>query len=166
MLILTINILAFSQIGYYAIMRYMQEEHKEFIKAQIHDKLKDDEMQIISLNDNEGKIYWQEEGKEFLLNGELYDVVKIKTDTGKTIIYCVNDSREKDLVNAYHSNTKNNSSKDKKAKTNVETAPTLFVVENKKSTVIPLYKFIREYYLFTSPLSCGKINLPFQPPKC
>ena len=166
LLILIIALLAFSQIGYYAIMRYVQEEHKEFIKTQIHNKLKDDQLELISLTDNKEKIYWQEDGKEFLLYGELYDVVKSKTIDGKTILYCVNDTKEKDLVNDYNISTKNNSSKDKKAKTNVETGPLLFIIENKKTTTLLSYKFIKEYYLFISPLSYGKTNLPLQPPKC
>jgi len=57
------------------------------------------------------KIVWQEENKEFSIDGVLYDVARIKKSEGKTFLYCLNDKQEKQLldgltkaVNANHGN--------------------------------------------------------------
>lgn len=43
-------------------------------------------------------IEWEEEGKEFSLKDEFYDVVRIKEINGKKILYCLNDKNEEQLV--------------------------------------------------------------------
>lgn len=40
---------------------------------------------------------WEEEGQEFRLNGAMYDVVQLKEQHGKLIVYCYNDSGESKL---------------------------------------------------------------------
>ena len=57
------------------------------------------------------KIVWEEENKEFSIEGVLYDVARIKKSDGKTFLYCINDKQEKQLldglakaVNANHGN--------------------------------------------------------------
>ena len=57
------------------------------------------------------KIVWEEENKEFSIEGALYDVARIKKIDGKTFLYCINDKQEKQLldglakaVNANHGN--------------------------------------------------------------
>jgi len=44
------------------------------------------------------KIVWEEKNKEFSLNGILYDVARIEKKGGKTYLYCINDKKEKDLL--------------------------------------------------------------------
>ena len=57
------------------------------------------------------KIQWEEENKEFSIDGVLYDIARIKKSEGKTILYCINDKQERQLlddlakaVNANHGN--------------------------------------------------------------
>lgn len=106
LLIILIAVLAYSQIGYYFIMHYSQHVQKRVIQEEIYQQLKDEELEIISLTDNKQHINWEEEGKEFLLNGEMYDVVKTKTINGKLILYCINDKKEKSLIDKYNFVTK------------------------------------------------------------
>lgn len=108
-------------------MRNSQLSQKEVIKEKILSNLKDEELQIISLTDNQQKIYWEEEGKEFSFNGKMYDVVKSKTIKGKVVLYCIDDKKEKQLIENYNSITKQNSSTDKKGKNNIDNSTTLFV---------------------------------------
>ena len=61
------------------------------------------------------KIVWEEENKEFSIEGVLYDVARIKKSDGKTFLYCINDKQEKQLldglakaVNANHGNKQEN----------------------------------------------------------
>lgn len=122
-------VLAYSQVGYYFIFRNSQSQQKEAIKEKINSRLAEGELQIISFTDNQQKIYWEEEGKEFLLNGEMYDVVKSKTVNGKELLYCINDKKERELVDKYNSITKHNSSSDKKGKSNVDNSQNLFIFD-------------------------------------
>lgn len=116
-------------------MRHFQHEQKEAIKEKIFQNLKDEELQSISLSDNQN-IYWEEDGKEFLLNGEMYDVVKTKTVNGKVILYCINDKKEKALIDNYNLITKHNSSSDKKGKNNIDNSFNLFVYHDEKNNYV------------------------------
>lgn len=44
------------------------------------------------------KIVWEEKNKEFSLDGVLYDVARIEKKDGKTFLYCINDKKEKQLL--------------------------------------------------------------------
>ena len=125
-LIVIVAVLAYSQVGYYFLIRYHQHEQKELIKEKLVRELKDEELEIITLNDDQ-KIYWEEDGKEFLLNGEMYDVVKIKSVNDVKTLYCINDKKEKALIEKYNLVTKHNSSSDKKGKNTFDNSFNLFV---------------------------------------
>ncbi|HUS00838.1 MAG TPA: hypothetical protein VMY77_03885 [Chitinophagaceae bacterium] len=125
-LIIIICILAYSQVGYYFVMRHHQHEQKEAVKEKIFRQLKDEEFQVISLADHQN-IYWEEDEREFLLNGEMYDVVKRTTINGKEVLYCINDKKEKALIDNYNLVTKHNSASDKKGKNAFDNSFNLFV---------------------------------------
>src|SRR4051812_11440542 len=101
-------------------MRNSQQEQKELVRHRILNTLKDDEMQVISLTDNKHDISWEEDGNEFLFHGEMYDVVKTSLINGKTLLYCINDKKEKTLVDNYNSITKHNSADGKKGNNTVD----------------------------------------------
>jgi hypothetical protein len=46
-------------------------------------------------------IRWIRENKEFIYNQEMYDVVKTKTENGTVYYYCINDSKEKQLISDF-----------------------------------------------------------------
>lgn len=127
LLIGIVAILAYSQIGYYFVIRNSQDQQKEHIKEQILNKLSDDELEVISFTDNQQQILWEEDGKEFFFKGEMFDVVKSKTVNGKVLLYCINDKKEKSLVDNYNNITKQNSASNKKAKDNIDNSFNLFV---------------------------------------
>jgi len=45
-------------------------------------------------------IKWEEEGKEFSLNGEMYDVVKTKDENAIQYVYCLTDEKEDQVLDA------------------------------------------------------------------
>jgi len=92
-------------------MQLAQENSKNEMKERIISLASDDDLLKIDLNNN---IRWEESGKEFSLNGEMFDVVRSKTVNGKTILYCLNDTKEQEIINQYNNQTKNNSSAGKK----------------------------------------------------
>ena len=120
--------MAFGQVGYYVVMHRAQLERKEYIKAQVHKNLADSALIVVDYSTNKSKIFWEDEGREFFFKGEMYDLVKTKSIDGKIFLYCINDEKEKDLINVYNDVTKNNSSSHKKAIQNVENFFSPFVV--------------------------------------
>lgn len=125
--------MAYSQFGYYFVLRHSQSVHKEVIKEKILSQLKDEELKIISLSDDHQQIYWEENGKEFLFKGEMYDVVKTKSVNGKVMLYCINDKKEMALVDNYNLITKHNSSSDKKGKNSFDNTFNLFVYQDENN---------------------------------
>ena len=87
-LIIIIIVLAYSQVGYYFVIRHFQSEQKEFIKEKRVNQLQESELQVITLSDNK-EIFWEEKGEEFLFKGEMFDVVKTKMVNGKMMLYCI-----------------------------------------------------------------------------
>ncbi len=71
----------------------------------------DSSLEVFVAEEFGDKIVWEEENKEFSIEGVLYDVARIKKSDGKTFLYCINDQQEKHLldglakaVNANHGN--------------------------------------------------------------
>jgi hypothetical protein len=162
-LITIIAVLAYSQVGYYFVMRHHQHEQKEAVKEKIFRQLKDEELEVISLSDNPN-IYWEEDGKEFLLNGEMYDVVKTKSVNGKEIAYCINDKKEKALIDKYNLVTEHNSSADKKGKNTFDNSLNLFVYSDEVDA--PSFSIcIQTFSFFHSSLPEAMIKQASPPPK-
>jgi len=55
-------------------------------------------LEVIVAEQVADKIEWEEKNKEFSLNGILYDVARIEKKEGKTFLYCINDKKEKQLL--------------------------------------------------------------------
>jgi len=75
----------------------------------------DSSLEVFVAEEYGDKIVWEEENKEFSIEGVLYDVARIKKSDGKTFLYCINDKQEKQLldglakaVNANHGNKQEN----------------------------------------------------------
>jgi len=104
-------ILVTSQVGYYFIYTIHQYIIKEGIEKELLANIPDSSLEVINAEQFADKIEWNEKGKEFSLDGVLYDVVRSKSSEGKTFLYCINDKQEKQLldnlakaVNANHGN--------------------------------------------------------------
>jgi len=79
----------------FAIHRF---QIREIVRAEIISGVPDRYLEIIQVNDD---IKWEEEGKEFVLNGTYYDVIRIKVKNGKTFLYCLNDEHEEELMHKF-----------------------------------------------------------------
>jgi hypothetical protein len=91
-------LLLFSQAGYYLIYKFQQHQIKESAKKELLSKLPESSLEIIDAHANRNEIRWEEKNKEFYLHGQMYDVAFIKVVDGKILIYCLNDSKEEDLL--------------------------------------------------------------------
>ena len=55
-------------------------------------------LEVIIAEQYSDKLVWEEENKEFSIDGVMYDVASIKKTDGKTYLYCINDKKEKELL--------------------------------------------------------------------
>ena len=67
------------------------------MKRQMVASLPDSSLELIIANQN-NTFRWEEDGKEFYQDGQLYDVVKSVVKDGNTILYCINDKEEEVLL--------------------------------------------------------------------
>lgn len=94
-----------SQSGYYLFNVLQQYQLKEQVKKQLVENITDSSLQLIVANQHYS-FRWEEEGKEFYQDGQLYDVVKSVTKDGNTILYCINDKKEEELLSRLEKETK------------------------------------------------------------
>lgn len=108
--------LAYCQLGHSIVMQMAQRQHKLAMKHRALSRLKDEDLFEVDVAANAAKMHWEEDGREFSINGEMFDVVRVKLRHGKKIILCINDKREEQLVRDYKLGTKQNTDDPKKAK--------------------------------------------------
>ena len=95
--ILFIAVLFASQLGYYFVYIFQQHQIKEAVKKQLLSSIPASSLELIVAGQNPS-FRWEEAGKEFSQNGQLYDVVRSVIKNGATILYCLSDTKEKDLL--------------------------------------------------------------------
>lgn len=71
------------------------------MKTRIRAGVPDESLAVFEKKLIDPHVTWNKKGKEFILNGEMYDVVREKDINGKTFIYCIKDSEEKKLLNEF-----------------------------------------------------------------
>ena len=113
-------------------------------------------------------IQWEEEGKEFYLHGELFDVAKIKKVAGKTFIYCINDKKEEkllqDLAQTIKSQTDNNGS-GKAGKYEIKFQITDLTIKNSED--IPVFDppSSYRYFIYDAELLTSFTKIKVPPPR-
>jgi hypothetical protein len=96
--IFLLAILLFNISGHFFIFKVSQYSLKTEIKRKIKNQVPETELTIISFSIAElNTISWEENGKEFWHNGNLYDVVKKHETTDNISFHCINDKQEKAL---------------------------------------------------------------------
>jgi hypothetical protein len=77
---------------------YQREKVKEAILSTIS------ENKLVKIDAAQSGIHWVESNREFTFDGMLYDVVKQVTVNGKSLLYCISDKVEKDIIEKQESN--------------------------------------------------------------
>jgi len=158
-----LSILFTSQVGYYFIYTIHQYIIKEEMERELLAYIPDSSLEVFVAEEFGDKIVWEEENKEFSIEGVLYDVAPIKKNDGQTFLYCINDKQEKQLldgltkaVNANHGN--------KQEKNSIKSllADLVCMNDEEQSTI---FSVPSTYSLFNVTLisSFEEINIP--PPK-
>jgi len=91
-------ILFTSQVGYYFIYTIHQHIIKEEVEKELLAHIPESSLEVIINEQVADKIVWEEENKEFSLDGILYDISRVEKKEGKTFLYCINDKKEKRLL--------------------------------------------------------------------
>lgn len=156
----------YNQFGYYALMRYKEKNQEHEMKEAILHSLKDEELIKISFTENSAYIIWEDDHqKEFTLQGELYDVVRSSHENGRFYLYCINDKKEKELIDQYNDQTKQNTSTEKKAKLSSHFSMSLFLSEKPEDPHSFSQLIINNYQTFASQIIPGISSITPPPPK-
>lgn len=94
-----------SQMGTFAVYLIQQELIKEDMARQVASQLPNSE--LIKIQDSKN-IAWEEEGKEFYVDHQFYDVVKTEKINGVVWYYCINDKMQTKLYNHYAKSIQSN----------------------------------------------------------
>ena len=100
--ILLLFIIFCSELGYYFFYILQQYQIKHQVKKELLALIPAASLEIIDLDKNIHLIKWEDDGKEFYLNGELYDIQKKVIENGKTLLYCLNDVQEEQLLKDFN----------------------------------------------------------------
>jgi len=91
--------------GYYFWFKIEQYQMQKNLKNEIRKGLRDEELSLII-----------KPNKEFIYQGEMYDVVRIKVRGDEIHYYCINDQKEKQLIATFNKNHDSKNELEKKIK--------------------------------------------------
>ena len=153
----------FNQLGYYFLHTLQQYQARKEIKRAMLANIPESQLEIIAAQD---ELEWEEQGKEFHYRGHMYDVVSTSVVNGKTFYHCINDSKEKKLldhlvnvVKSSRGNGKRNSGKSI-IKFQVIDSELAHIV----TVAIPVLSK-QQYITFTPRLMFSVSEIPLPPPR-
>jgi hypothetical protein len=97
-----ISAIVWNSGGYYFYFKVLQAGIREEMEREA---MKAEECDLIPIEfsfENFAGIIWVKKDKEFIRDGELYDVVRILKSDRSVTLYCINDTREKQLLADFH----------------------------------------------------------------
>lgn len=164
--ILTLFLFAFNAGGYLFVFKIKQYQLKKEIKQQIKAGISEEVLTLITLDsETSSTIVWKDE-HEFILKGQMYDVVRKGTDNkGNALLYCITDTQETLLFAEL--NNLANKKQSEKTKSAYKQIVNLIALE----TVLPDYKLTccqekreirpRYRYIYSEP----SLEIQIPPPK-
>jgi len=99
---------------------------------------------------------WKEDGKEFFLDGELFDIVKTEKVGAKTFYYVLNDKAEKDLVTEFNKILKSHQNNSKNSRLDLKILLAVFTLQPEHHIDFAIDANRIKYYIKDS----GVISLP------
>ncbi len=165
--VISLTVLIFvSQVGYFFLYMLWQYHAKEQMKEQLMAVMPDSSLEIIDADQNNSSIIWQEDGKEFLMGDQLYDVARISKKNGKILIYCLSDKNEErllqDLSRAVKSGNDNNN---EKGKHTIKFFLTYFVSANTEEALISNRAAQLKFVNFCVSLRSSTLEVTLPPPR-
>lgn len=112
--ILLLSIFVLAQVGHHLVFELAKWDAKKMIASDMHSNRF---IHVIEKIEESASIHWEEKDHEFVLNGQMYDVIKQEQVGKKKWYYCINDNNETNLLTVYNQWMQSgNSSQDHKAK--------------------------------------------------
>lgn len=97
-LFLLLGIFLYNQVGYFIAFKLLQQQARKEIKKKLKNSVPESELAVFTFSRKEAAdLQWVKEGKEFMHNGSMYDVVRAEEHEGAITYHCVNDEQEKQL---------------------------------------------------------------------
>ena len=95
--------------GHGWILRYYMREAKAQMKATLRRQADHPDLTLFRFDATQlSQLTWEEEGKEFVYEGVMYDLVSQSTEGGNTVIHCIADHKETELARQWeHWNRQN-----------------------------------------------------------
>lgn len=122
------------------------------------------ELNCISYTDHQSEIEWEEKGKEFSFQHEMYDVAFTDTVNGKIFLYCADDNKETALVAHYNATNKSSTPYNKKHTSLSFKVMDLFCATN--TPPVQSLSLAPAYFLkYSSIPVAGIISISSPPPK-
>ena len=108
----------FNLFGYYLPYLLIRSSIKSEMKEKVKESLPDEFLVKFSFPNKDLKkiVHWEEEGKEFEYNNEMYDVVRILRMGDTTMLFCLKDKDEKSLMANFEGLVKKNLENDGRTK--------------------------------------------------
>jgi len=96
--------LVFNIVGYRVVYFFRQRE----IKTEMRDYIRNMANRrseipgvLFFQEDDLKRVNWEDDGNEFEMNDEMYDVIEKRVENGKTIIVCISDKNETALIKKF-----------------------------------------------------------------
>jgi hypothetical protein len=157
-----------SQIGYYGIGLIQQHMIKEEMEQKVLASTPESALEIIDATYHQKDINWEEEDEEFSMNGQMYDVAKVKIVNGKKLLYCLNDKREEQLIDKLDKAVKCGTDQDnnnKDGKHTVKFQWSDFIVASIEPTAIAYQAICTSYAGFSDKLVSPYTEIHSPPPR-
>lgn len=88
--------------GTYLLFLFQQSKNLKDIRAEIRKNLKDEILTLIIVPNNKvSQIHWIRKNDEFIYDGKMFDIVRVKSTHNEKYFYCINDEKEKQLISDY-----------------------------------------------------------------
>ena len=116
--ILLISIFTFNLGGYHLLLKIQQRNLRKEVKQKIKQGIAEEELAIITITpENKDALLWKHD-KEFMFEGEMYDVVYAETiNEGTTVYHALPDKKEHELIEKFLEKIKKNRSKNQRTNT-------------------------------------------------
>lgn len=105
LIILFILVFCYIQVGYFIhshlLRQHAKREFSQLLLSPLNASSNILPLHTFSYSAIKNNVQWEEEGREFWYNGQLYDVVSSATINGNLYLTCFNDTKEKNIVSHY-----------------------------------------------------------------
>lgn len=100
-----ILIFLFEAGAYFNILNFISYFSQIKFEKIVSQNLSEDELTLIVFSEtNINEIIWTKSKKEFIYNNQMFDIVRKESKNGEIYFYCINDKKEKQIIDNFNQN--------------------------------------------------------------